>query len=182
MSTPYTTKQAVENYIEQQISNDFTTQLEAYISAMSEYCDQLAGYPIYRDTETTHLYDGNGRQDMVIGPVHSITEVKVNDEVVTPLQVPYNSDIKTQLKGSFPHGQANVEVTGKYSLTKTLPEQVTHACTVFVGILLKQVKDQRGGVKSEKIGEYSVTFMSDQERLDYQQAKETIKAYRRISF
>lgn len=185
MSTAYTTKIAVQNYLQQQIDANFGTQLTAYIAAMSEYCDQLAGYPIYRDEETTRLYDGCGGDTQLIDPVHTITEVKVGDEVTTALKVPYNSDTKTGLKlaaNRFPSGPANVSVTGIHSLKKELPAQVTHACTIFVAILLNQVKDQRGDVKSEKIGDYSVSFMTEQERIDYNQAVEIIKAYRPVSF
>lgn len=185
MSTLYTTKLAVQNYLQTTIASSFDDQLTAYIAAMSEHCDTLAGYPIYRTDETTNRYDGSGERSQLIDPVHTITEVMVDDIAVDPLEAPYNSDIKTELKlrfSTFAAGDANVSVTGIHALKKNLPAPVAHACTVFVGILLKQVKDQRGGVKSEKIGEYSVSFMTDEERLDYKMAVEAVTAYRPISF
>ena len=186
MSTPYTTKLAVQNYIQQQLDAAFNSQLDAYIEAMSEYCDELAGFPIYRTAETTRTYDGSSQLLQPIDHVHTISEVLVDGtEPATVYQVPYNSDVKTNLKlqnGYFPAGTQNVSVTGIHCLKKDLPASVAHACTVFVGLILKQVKDQRGGVKSEKIGEYSVSFASDEERLDYQMAVDAVKALRPISF
>jgi len=135
MNERYTTKLAVENYIQQQLDPAFTNQLTAYIDAMSEHCDELAGFPIYRTEATTRLYDGCGLSIQSIDPVHTITEVKVNDIVVTPLQVPYNSDVKTQLRLNgdvFNESLANVSVTGIHAIKKTLPAPVAHACTVFV--------------------------------------------------
>ncbi|MFG6605279.1 hypothetical protein ACGYLF_01530 [Sulfitobacter sp. 1A10444] len=185
MATPYTTSLAVQNYLQQTLKASFSSQLTAYIEAMSEYCDELAGFPIYRTDETERKYDGCGLSTQQIDHVHTITEVTVSGAVVEPLQVPYNSDVKTELKlpaGVFTPGAANVSVTGIHCLRKELPASVAHACTVFVAIILRQVKEQRGGVKSEKIGEYSVTFASDEERLDYQMAVEAVKALRPISF
>lgn len=185
MSTPYTTKTDVQNYIQKDIDASFDTQLSAYISAMSEYIDKLAGFPVYRTTETTNLYDGNNSSLIQIDHVHTISEVLVGTTEITPLQVPYNADVKTQLKlesSTFTSGLANVSVTGIHALQKDLPDQITHACTVFVGILVKQLQEQRSGVKSEKIGEYAVTFASDEERLDYKMAKEIVLSYRPITF
>jgi len=185
MSTPYCTKANIQNYLQQTLEVTFDTQLNAYIAAMSEHCDELAGFPIYRTTPTERLYDGSGLSNQQIDHVHTITEVTVDDIAVTPFQIPYNSDIKTQLifkDNIFTNDVANVSVTGVHCLKKTLPAAVAHACTVFVAILLKQVKDQRGGVKSEKIGEYSVSYMTDEERLDYNMAVEAVKAYRPITF
>lgn len=185
MSTPYTTKAAVQSYIQQTIDTTFDTQLTAYIAAMSEHCDELAGFPIYRTAPTERKYDGNSLRTLTIDHVHSISEVKLDGEIVTPVAAPYNSDVKTELRlplHVFNCGTANVSVTGVHCLKKTLPAPVAHACTVLVGIILKQVKEQRGGVKSEKIGEYAVSFMTDEERLDYKMAIEAVKAYRPISF
>lgn len=185
MSTSYTSALAVQNYLQTTLKASFTTQLNAYIEAMSEYCDTLAGYPIYTDAVTTRTYDGSGLRLQAIDHVHTITAVTVDEVTVTPLQVPYNSDTKTELKltnNYFTASDANVSVTGKHSLKKTLPAQVAHACTVFVAVILTQVKDQRDGVKSEKIGEYSVSFASEEQRSDYMQAKAIIESYRPISF
>ena len=185
MSNLYTTKTAVQNYLQKTLAASFDAQLTAYIAAMSEYCDSVACYPLYRTTETTRIYDGSGLTVQRIDAVHTITDVLVDSVVASPLEVPYNSDIKTELKlttGGFTVGSANVSVKGIHCLKKALPAQLTHACSVFVGIILNQVKDQRGGVKSEKIGEYSVSYMSDQERLDYKMAMEIVKSYRPITF
>jgi hypothetical protein len=187
MATPYTTKAQVTSYLQQDIDSSFDTRVNAYIAAMSEYCDTLAGFPIYTNTATTRLYDGNNQRTLLIDPVHSITEVLADGDNVTStvLKAPYNSDVKTELiykDDLFAQDVANISVTGKFSLKSALPDQVAFACTVFVAVILNQVKDQKEGVKSEKIGEYSVSFASDDMRADYKQAKEIIEALRPISF
>lgn len=185
MSTNYTTKAAVQNYTLTNIDAAFDTQVTEWIAAMSEYADQVAGYPIYDTEETTRRYDGSGATEQLIQPVHTISEVKIGDTVITPVEAPYNSDIKTSLiyrDNFFPQDYANVSVTGVHCLKKTLPNDLKLAVAILVAGIVNQSNNQTEGVKSEKIGEYSVTYASPEEQQHYKWAMWVLKSYKRIAF
>lgn len=185
MSYSYTDKTAVQNYTLTNIDVGFDTQLTEWVSAMSEYIDEQIGYPVYTETPSTRLYDGSGRTEQIISPVNAITEVTVEAVVVTPTAGPYNSPTKSFLlfpTQTFPVGIANVAITGKHCLKSALPNDIKLACTILVAGIVNQSNNQTEGVKSEKIGEYSVTYASEDEQKQYKWAKEVIQKYRVIAF
>ena len=186
---PYTTKLDVQNYLLKTIGTSFDAALTSHIAAMSEYIDRTIGYPLHRTTETERKYDGTGNNFLKIDPVHTITSVTVGGEALDmtfeAVQRPYNTDTKTELilqLKSFPQGLANVSVTGIHCLRKELPEQIKWACTVLVALTVQQVDEQREGVQSEKIGDYSVTYQDQKQRGDLIRAKEIINSFRPIVF
>lgn len=181
----YSTISAVENYLNTEIAAGFETQITEYIAAVSERADALAGHPIYRDEPETFTYDGSGTTELVIKPVHTITEVTVDDVLVEPVEYPLNTNIKTELKlrnQLFTLDMANVTVTGVHCLKTSLPNDLKMAVTIIVAGLVRNVKDQAAGLKSEKIGEYSVSYATDEERGDLQWADRVLNSYRRIAF
>ena len=185
MAQAYTTKQAVENYLNQNIDESFNDQLDRHIAAMTEWIDQTVGYPVFSEEVTTRRYDGSNAPTITIDPVHTISEVKVDDVVVEPFEKPYNTHIKTELAFTTRHfnrGMGNVHVTGIHALRKDLPEPIFFACTVFVAVVMNQVRDQNAGVKSEKIGDYQVSFTDDKERSDFKEAKDIVLSYKPITF
>lgn len=187
VSMRYTDKLSVQNYLLKSIDVGFDTTLNQYIDAMSEYADQMAGYPIYRTEPAAYLYDGNNAAELVISPVHTINAVTVDSVTVEPIAAPYNSDIKTKLTLAptlqyFTKGTANVSVAGVHCLKKTLPESIKWAVTVLVALIVQQVDEQRDGISSEKIGDYTVSFSDQKQRSDYDRAKEIIHSYEVISF
>lgn len=181
----YTDKTAIQNYLLKNIDATFDSQLTAWITAMTEYADDLAGYPLYRSALTSRLYDGNGQSGLIISPVIGITAVTVDSVTVTPVAYPLNSDPKTWLllrNNAFTNGYANVSVTGQHCLYATLPEKIKWAVTVLVAGIVNQSNNQSEGVQSEKIGEYQVTYRDEKERGDYARALDVLKAQRRIAF
>lgn len=181
----YTTITAVQNYLKTDVAAGFEDQVTEYIQAVSARADKIAGHPIYRTTAADFTYDGTGTSELVVKPVHTITAVTVDGVAVTPVQYPLNSDTKTELRlrnQVFTLDMANVVVTGTHCLEKTLPNDLTHACTILVAGMVRNVKDQSAGLKSEKIGEYSVSYATDEERGDLQWANKVLESYRRIAF
>lgn len=181
---PYTDKPSIENYLGKDIDAAMDNQLTAWIKAMSEYIDSFVGYPLYRDANSERFYDGSGSRSQHIDRVHGTIVVKIGEEVVEPIQTPYNNPVKQGLvfrDRYFPTDLRNISVTGKHSLCAELPEQIAWACTVFVSLIVQQVDEQREGVKSEKIGDYTITFADEAQRTDYDRAKEILKSYRPIA-
>ncbi len=185
MQYAYTEKNAVQTYLLTNIDVTFDTQLSEWIRAMSQYIDEQVGYPVFTDEETTRLYDGNGELRQLISPVHTITEVTLDDEVITPVKAPYNNPVKRELIFSdsyFTQGTANLAVTGIHSLKAELPDVIKTACTILVAGIVNQSNNQTEGVKSEKIGNYSVTYADEEEQKMYKWAMAVIASYRPINF
>lgn len=181
----YSTKAEVQDYLQTDIDVSLDSRIAQYITAMSEYADEVAGYPIYRDTASERKYDGDGTTTTVIDPVHTITEVSVDETVVTPIQWPYNDAVKTELRFKadyFPTGVANVVVTGTHCYETALPKKVAWAVTVLVAGVVNQLKNQDEGVRSEKIGEYQVSYIDKDQRNDFKMAIDILKRYKRIAF
>lgn len=185
MQYAYTDKETVQKYLLTNIDDAFDAQLAEWIRAMSQYIDDQVGYPVFTDEETTRLYDGNEQRCQLINPVHTITEITLDDEVIAPTQAPYNNPVKRELILAgryFTQGIANLAVTGVHSLKAELPDVIKTACTILVAGIVNQSNNQTEGVKSEKIGNYSVTYASDEEQKMYKWAMGVIASYRPINF
>ena len=181
----YTVKTAVQNYTLTNIDVTFDTQLTAWITAMSRFMDNYTGRTLVEDTASPRLYDGNDCAELKIDDVNTITEVTVDDVVVTAYAYPSNSARKYLLKldgDTFTAGMQNVSVTGKFGYFTALPEDIKFACTVLVAGIVNQSNKQTDGIKSEKVGEYQVTYKDEKERSDYARAMQILDGYKVISF
>jgi len=185
----YTDKEAIENYILKTIDDGFDAQLGEWIEAMSMYIENVTKRRIFRATPETFKYDGDGSALLVISDCNTITEVKVDDTVMTlgtdyftyPTNKPYTSRIA--LNGwRFTKGMQNVSVTAKQAMCAELPKDIKFACTVLVaGIVNNQLFNDKKGT-TERIGGYSITYKDDQQRKDYEEAKRILAGYTRITF
>lgn len=181
----YTTKSEVQNYLKRNIDAGFDTQLTTYIEAMSRFADTFCGCILVEETPTTRKYDGNGSNELYIDGVHDITEVTADDAVITPIFYPANKPRKTSMvltTSVFPSGYQNIEVTGKFGRFTSLPADLKFAVTVLVAGIMNQVDKQTDGVKSEKVGEYQVTYADNGQRADHERAMAILKSYRPIVF
>jgi len=188
MDTEYTTKEAVENWLLKDIDDAFDTQLTEWIVAMSRFADDLTKRDLMRDEEETYKYDGDGTSLLLIKDCHDITSVTVDGTTVTPLEYPankpYTSRIVLQNGLKFTKGNQNVLVTAKhgvYDSLDDLPANIKHAVTVLVGgICNTQILGIKKGA-TEKIGEYSITYATEEQRADYKNALSALSSYRRIA-
>ena len=181
----YSDKTAVQNYTLTNIDVTFDTQLTAWIAAMSRFMDNYTGRTLVQDTASTRTYDGSGDGELKIDDVNLITQVAVGGVVVTPYAYPSNSARKYVLKldgDIFVTGMQNVAVTGKFGYHTTLPEDIKFACTVLVAGIVNQSNKQTDGIKSEKVGEYQVTYKDEKERSDYARTMQILDGYKVIAF
>jgi len=75
----------------------------------------------------------------------------------------------------------NISVTGLKGAYVTLPTNITVAVSILVaGVVNSSTNFTDGEVRSESIGRYSVTFISEDKRRDFVGAMATIKSYRRL--
>lgn len=180
----YTDKTAVENYLIKTIDDSFDAQLTEWIEAMSLLIDSMANRTIFRETPETFKYDGDGTRLILIKDCVDITAVTVDgidltSEIVKyPANKGYTSRIALPDR-IFTKGMQNVSVTAIQAMNKVLPADIKTACTILVaGILNNQTL--KGQARTEQIGNYSVTYMNDQQEKDFVMAKSIIASYRRI--
>lgn len=187
----YTTKEKVENYLLNTIDGSFADQIERWIEAMTKQIDLICNRsiaPEFTDSEVaveeTYLYDGDGSNTLIIKDCCAISEVTVDGTPVTVYKYPANKSYALELKlnnAYFSKGFQNVAVTGVQAMHEEVPADIEFACTVLVaGIINNQKKLEKVGT-TEKIGNYSITYREDAQKADYETAKATLKAYKRIS-
>lgn len=181
----YTDQASVENYLQTSIDASFASQFASWAGAMSRFMDGYSGRLLVDTVATTRVYDGNGMCDLTIDDVYDISAVTVDGVTVSPFTYPANSTRKNFIKlasDRFTAGNQNVSVTGIFGRFKVLPDDIKYACTVLVAGVINQTNKQTDGVKSEKIGEYTITYKDDKERADYDRAIQILNTYRKIAF
>lgn len=182
--TKYTDKTSVEEYLIKNIDVSYNSQVDMWIVAMSRYIDRFCNRTIFRETEETFKYDGDGSEILHIGDCIDPT-VKIGDqdiEVVTyPSNKPYASRIVRKDGARWPKGLQNVEVTGVQAMNLYLPDDIKYACTILVaGIVRDQLFGEKSGT-SEKIDGYSITYNSERDKSDIATAMKVLSGYKRIA-
>ena len=190
----YTTKNKIENYMLITIDASFNTQVEEWIAAVEEYMDNEThrelGVPT-ASAEGEYRYDGNDRTSLMIDDFVSISKVEYDtgddtEEITDDVFIyPSNKTPKWELKkrGSvFYKDLQNVIVTGVkgYCLMSNFPKDLELAATVFVAGIINQGNDVQSDVGSETIGRYTVTYINDTQKKQFQNALNTLKRYKRI--
>ena len=200
----YTDKIAIENYILQEIGETFDDQLDDYMENVERIIDEMTGRNFVADSEASaRLYDGDGTEDLLIDECVEVTEVATGNDGYgsgfttvaasgadryfsypanhTVLSVPIN---KISLNARcFTHGKQNNKVTAKWGYSVECPADIRFAATVFVAGILNQNRQGGDQIKSEKIGNYQVTYNTDQGAdswADFQQAKAILDRYKVI--
>lgn len=186
----YTTLERVENYLLQDTEEWYWDTVNGWIEAMSRLMDQLTNRTLVADegSDTTRYFDGNGREKMLIDDVQSISKVEIGDQYGENLaevsdtfpypKIPPSNTLFS--KSGFPVGVQNVAVSGKFGLFETTPEDIAFACTVLVaGVTINQILPKQA-ITSERIGNYSVSFTTDEQKKDFARAMEIINSYRRV--
>lgn len=177
----YTSLAALQRYLLIEIDSSFSGQVESWIGAMSRYIDKKTNRVFGTATETTRKYDGSGWNTLIVDDLYDLGTVTVDDTSKTVFAYPANAVPTTTLKldgERFNRGMQNVEVTAKFAYG-SIPDDVAHACTVFVAGIINAQTNQDGEIKSEKIGDYTVTYKDDTQKSDFEMAMATLNQYRR---
>lgn len=179
----------IENYMLTDIEPGFEYQVEEWIAGVEEEMNKMTNRKLIGDDEAEFYYDGTGTHELVIDDFTTITEVLdgTNDITADIFKYPLNSSPKWKLKVKnrvFLKDYSNIKVTGIQGAytTATLPKALKKAATVLVAGIINAYYDASGGnIKSESIGRYQVTYATDEGNRDFEDAKATIKLYRRTA-
>lgn len=202
----YTTKAAIENYLLQNIATTFDSQLNDWICGVEKIIDQLTGRNFKADSAASvRVFDGDGSEDLLIDDCIAVTKVEVgNDEYggsFTEIAASGTSDMyftypanaaskglpihKIKLNArTFPEGRQNNRITAKWGFSAAVPEDIQFVATVFVAGILNQQIPGGDQIKSESIGNYSVSYNTDNGMnswADFERAKEILNSYRDLN-
>jgi len=185
----YTNKNAIENYLLVEIDENFDEQINEWIEAMENYITKTTGRIFIAPQEkTAKKYDGNGKDEIWVDEFIELESVKIDDEEIDIkecLLYPVNSLPKTRIKlknGYFTQGDQNVEIVAKWGYSEKCPADIKLATTIFVAGIINYSLSTEGEVKSESIGDYSVTFKEEKQWQDFEYAKNLLNQYTRYTF
>jgi len=179
----YTSITEIENYLSIKIDSLLKTQVEEWIDSVENYIEKETGRVFVADEEASiRKYDGKNSKKLFIDDCIEITEVKVDDKVITDyLSYPANKlpIMWLERESRFPEGKQNISVKAKWGYSEECPAEIKLAATVLVvGIINNYLfKNQ---VQSESYGSYSVSYRTEKQWNDFEQAKEIINRYKRI--
>lgn len=200
----YTTEADIENYMLTDIDPTFASQLDGWIMSVEKIIEQMTGRIFIADAAATaRFFDGSGERGLIIDDAAVITLVEAGQDtyggtfVTVPasgptryfaepanastLKVPVtrllmNGDIWTE-------GTQNHRVTAKWGFSIVVPDDIKMAATIFVaGIINQNSNTGSDAIKSERIGNYQVTYNSDNGSnsfADFERAVATLDAYKR---
>lgn len=187
-----TTKTEIENYLLTNIDTSFDTQVALWIKAIETYINTLANRKVVaEDTENTYRYTGSGAETVFIDDFLTISEVKVNGSVVdntSYVALPFNEGYVNKLKyaggGIWSRiNEGDIEITGRRGMfdKNSVPEDLRFSATVLVAGIIQSSSNENKEIQSETVGRYTVSYKTDTQKMDYRNAIEIIKSYRRYS-
>lgn len=192
----YITESDLENFILEDIDSSYSAWINTIIASVEAYIDQYCGTNFAANNNSADRYfDGSGAEDLYIGPVQSISAVKIldsfgnvlstlnaSDYYLYPLQ-PVNTGEYDRLRlngagqyGIFPDGARTVQVTGVWGYS-AVPAPVKMAGVQMAAKLINE--GLRGGqVSSETLGSYSVAYRQVDEVSESMGIKDILNQYR----
>lgn len=196
----YTTKEIVEQYMLQSINETYTGQLERTIEGVERVIEKETNRVFIADTEASaRVFDGDGTPELLIDECVAIDKVEVGKDSYgdtfeeigsTGANKYFTEPANAIVKGMpifklvlnqavFTEGRQNNRVTAKWGYSEEVPADIQFAATVFVAGILNQQRGAGGDtVKSERIGDYTVTFNNDMgdSYADFIRAKEILQS------
>lgn len=170
------------------------------INSAVDYIDQFTGRSFIADDESSVRYfDGNNKSRLLIDDCVEIDEVaiktstydtiymEVPDEGLTRyIALPNNYEARNRpiteigvLNTLFFSGLQTVKVTAKWGFSIEPPPAIKQACLILAGGYYLYKGSNTGEVKSEKIGNYSVTYSSPEGWSALTNSIETLRAYKK---
>lgn len=198
MDKEYTNQDKIEQFIGETISSS----LQEIILAVQKYIENYTGRNFVADCNASaRVYNGNSSQYLNIDDCIEITKVEIgNDsygdtftEILSTgsdryYTLPANNEAdgypinKLFLRSrEFIYGIQNQRITAKWGYSEEVPDDISWVATFLCSSIYKTGEQGNiAGVKSERIGEYSVTFGGDTEgQSDWDKAKVILDSYKK---
>ena len=191
----YTTQQKVEDFLKKTVDYSLTD----YILSAQDY---IEGYTkrVFSacSTASARLFDGKGKQELLIDDCISITKVELgNDQYgntftevlstgtdryiplpnnYSALKVPITKILLTQKLFDF--GMQNAKITAKWGYSEDVPSDISFVATVLVAGMFN-AKNSVNGMNSETIGSYSVSYNNQEQLNAFNRAISMLQRYKK---
>ena len=200
----YTIEAKIEGYLGVSITSGDANN---FILAAQAFIEKFTGRSFKADSvASARLYSGNDRQDLRIDDCVEVTKVEVGNnqwgdsftEVTnavgqTPeyylMPINYLSEYapeqepidKIGLRSrAWIFGHANHRITAKWGYAVTPPDDISFAATVIAaGMYYQNRGENTGAIKSERIGEYQVSYSEQKGFNDFEQAMAILRSYKK---
>lgn len=179
----YTSKAQVQRLINVDITSDFDTQIDTWITAIETWIERYVGKS-FEAASATRYYTGNGLRSLVIDPFTAITSVDIldedgdvdssltegagNDYITAPLNdtEKYELILTSSARiGSFPSRVRGIKVVATFGASNTVPSDVQLAATkLLLAIIEEGLKG--GDVTQQQLGDFSATYRVIDERAE----------------
>jgi hypothetical protein len=128
---------------------------------------------------------------LFVDDFHTVTQVKVGGDVLANTEYvlkPFNQSFVNQIRyaskakwSSIVEG--DIEVTGRYGMydKDAIPEDLRWAVMILVAGVVQSSSNDNKNIQSETIGRYTVSYRTDTQKMDFKNAIEIIKSYRRLA-
>ena len=203
MAKGYTTEAKIENYILTDIDPSYADTVTDLIESVEDIIDLETGRNFIADADATpRLFSGQGDRALIIDDAIDISLVEVgtddfggsfitigNSGSNRYFTEPSNHVAKkkpiTKLllrDRTFTAGVQNHRITAKWGYSVAVPKDIQFVATVFVFGIVNQQRQGGSSIKSEKIGNYSVAYNSENGRdswADFERAMEILNGYKR---
>jgi hypothetical protein len=185
MGKNYTSIENIENYLLTDIAPEFQAQVGLWITAMSNYIALATNREWLADsTASTRLYNGSGSKSLRIDDCIDISQVEIGEEFGENFEVvagytsyPFNLPSKSLVilkEDIFPIGIQTARITAKWGYSAQVPQDIQHACTILVAGVIQAQTNKEGEIESEKIGNYTVKYVNDAQKSDFQTVKDIL--------
>jgi len=178
----YCSVEDIENYSLTEVDESFESNLEFWIGAVEQTIEKMTGRVFIADEEASERwFDGNNSQRIYIDEFINISGLVIYDalgntqytltENTHYLTFPYNDESKRGLESKpynalgftrFPSGTKNIKVTAKWGSYEEVPDAIKFATMVLATGIMNFSNNADGEVKSEKIGDYQITYKEEQ--------------------
>jgi len=197
----YTNEQRVKDFLGISTLPDPLTsdRVSEYIDAVQNWIETYTGRKFEQESATYKLYDGDGTKELLIDDLISLDKIEILDEdgdvdytiddATEYYLYPANETPKTRIVlnvfnapiSYFPKGHQNVKVTGTFGYASTVPEDIRLVATKLVaGIIEEKYIKEVGVIKSERLGEYSVTIQDIEKMANRLGVLQILDRYRKI--
>jgi len=196
----YTSKQNLQNFLVLNISSDLDDQINEWIDAAEAWINKYCGREFEQESATSKLYDGDGTKELLVDDVLTVTRIETLDEERNVNDTLDNTDYYWLYPANetpkwkividsrnapiavFPRGRQNIRVVGTFGYSVSVPADVELAATKIVAAIIREsVTDVTGLIKSESLGDYSVTFADIDKIADRTGVKDILRHYRRMN-
>jgi hypothetical protein len=183
----YTTVDKVQDYMLTDIADAYKSKVNFYIKGISRHMDKMCGRTLVADTAETRLFYGRNRS-LLIDEVRAISAIDIGstalstaEYMATPNSPSHPIYQINAAKFLFNYDNAPISITGKFGyFADTVPDDISMAATILAAGVLRNVQSDGQEITSEKIGDYSASFATGEQKADYQMAMAVINNYKRI--